>query len=283
MKEKTNIEFFKNRKVVLVTNHGKEMAIAPVLEQELGVKVEVLTNFNTDDLGTFTGEIERSDNQLNTAKSKAQQAFQFTDAEIAIASEGSFAAHPSAFFIQADFELIYWIDRLYDIESVGQYITTETNFSKLEFQRAKEAHEFAAKAGFPEHGIIVSCEENRVKKFRKGIQNQTQLNEAIDWALKNNNAFIETDMRAHMNPTRMKAIEKASHQLVEQLKSVCPQCHFPAYQITQKEAGLPCSNCLFPTRLIKANIYSCKHCKHEERRITTDTLADPMYCDNCNP
>lgn len=283
MKEKNSIDFFKNRKVVLVTNHGKSNAIAPILEQELGVKVEVLSDFKTDELGTFTGEIERTDNQLNTAKAKAMQAFEFTDTEIAIASEGSFGGHPQAFFVPANFELIYWFDKKYDIECIGQFTTTETNFGKIDFQNRNEALEFAQKAGFPEHALIVSCSENSNRKFKKGIQNQADLVEAMDWALKNQSSSIETDMRAHLNPTRMKAIEKATQNLVLHLKSTCTNCGFPAFQQVRSEPGLPCSNCLFPTRLVQATIYECKHCKHQERKQVIDTLADPMYCDYCNP
>ena len=267
----------------MVTNHGKEAAIAKVLEQELGVKVEVIADFNTDSLGTFSGEIERPDSQLITAKLKAELAFKTSQAEIAIASEGSFNSHPHAFFISADVELIYWIDRKYNIECIGQYTTTETNFNRISFQTKQEALAFAAQIGFPSHGLIVSCLVNKKQSFVKGIQTEKALNEAIDWALKNEQATIETDMRAHLNPTRMKAIEKAAYHLATQLQSVCPQCAFPAFQITRKEPGLPCSNCLFPTRLVKTNVYECKHCFYQERRSTTDALADPMYCDNCNP
>lgn len=36
--------------------------------------------------------------------------------------------------------------------------------------------------------------------------------------------FVEADMRAHRNPTRMAAIERATRDLVRRFHSRCPQC-----------------------------------------------------------
>ena len=59
---------FKGRKLLIATMHKKEMAIAPILEKALGVKCVLPENFNSDLLGTFSGEIERKDDPLLTAK-----------------------------------------------------------------------------------------------------------------------------------------------------------------------------------------------------------------------
>ncbi len=58
---------FNNRKLVIATKHEKQIVIAPLLEKELGVRCVVAKNFDTDVLGTFTGEVERKDDPITTA------------------------------------------------------------------------------------------------------------------------------------------------------------------------------------------------------------------------
>jgi len=48
------------RTVALLTQHGKETAISPVLEPGLGCAIKLVTGFGTDQLGTFTRETPRS-------------------------------------------------------------------------------------------------------------------------------------------------------------------------------------------------------------------------------
>lgn len=59
---------FKGRNLLIATKHEKEKVIAPILEKELGVKCFVVTNLDTDEFGTFTGEIDRKDDPITTAK-----------------------------------------------------------------------------------------------------------------------------------------------------------------------------------------------------------------------
>ena len=59
---------FEGRKLLIATKHSKERVIAPILEEKLGVTCVVPTDFDTDLLGTFTGEIERKSDALTTAR-----------------------------------------------------------------------------------------------------------------------------------------------------------------------------------------------------------------------
>ena len=52
---------FEGRKLLIATKHKKEIVIAPILEKELGVTCFVAPDLDTDELGTFTGEVERRD------------------------------------------------------------------------------------------------------------------------------------------------------------------------------------------------------------------------------
>lgn len=275
--------FFEGRTAYLVSMHGKEQVIAPVLENDLGLKIKVLSDVNTDELGTFSGEIERPDSQLNTLKLKAQKAFENPVVELVIASEGAFGPHPSAFFITANCEMVYLYDKQNNLECVGEYVSTETNYAKSDFQSVVEAVSVAEKAGFPSHAMIVSYMDNEQKQFIKGITEIDELKKACEKALQNQEAIIETDMRAHLNPTRMLAIKQATIRLADKLNSFCPECHFPGFSITSTLTGLPCENCSLPTRLTRAVIKCCTRCNFTTQELVESAYADPMYCDNCNP
>ena len=54
---------FEGRKVVIATKHKKELVIAPLLEKNLGVTCFVPDDFDSDALGTFSGEIKRKENE----------------------------------------------------------------------------------------------------------------------------------------------------------------------------------------------------------------------------
>jgi hypothetical protein len=53
------LTFLEGRKIVIATKHQKESILGPMLEKELHVNFAVTTGLDTDQLGTFSGEIER--------------------------------------------------------------------------------------------------------------------------------------------------------------------------------------------------------------------------------
>jgi hypothetical protein len=59
--------FFDGKSCAIVTNHAKEQAILPVLQGVQGLNLTVVSNLITDALGTFSGEIERTNPPLETA------------------------------------------------------------------------------------------------------------------------------------------------------------------------------------------------------------------------
>ncbi|CAN5510883.1 hypothetical protein BH10BAC4_BH10BAC4_23470 [soil metagenome] len=102
---------FKGRNLIIATKHQKEKVIAPIVQKYLGVNCIVAENFDTDIFGTFTGEVERADDPIITARKKCLRAMELTGADLAIASEGSFGAHPNFFFVPADDEIILLMDQ----------------------------------------------------------------------------------------------------------------------------------------------------------------------------
>ena len=277
---------FNGRKLLIATKHGKEKVIAPILEQSLGVNCFVAENFDTDVLGTFTGEIERHEDPISTARSKCLLAMDLYKCDLAIASEGSFGAHPSIFFAHADDEMLLFIDKRNDLEIIVREISTNTNFNGEEVKTEKQLHDFARLAKFPSHGLILRKAKDDLTNIVKGISDWETLNKKFQHLIVNYGmAYVETDMRAMCNPTRMTVIEEATRKLVNKINSLCPQCNTPGFGITEAKQGLPCIHCNFPTHSVLSFSYTCKSClfTKEEMYPNGKTTEDPMYCDVCNP
>lgn len=274
-----------NRAIAIATMHSKETVIATLLEKSFQLSCSV-PELNTDFLGTFSGEIKRVDSPLDAARKKCNIAMELTGFDLAIASEGSFGAHPTIPFVHANEELVLLIDRTNNLEIFATELTTDTNFSGCLVTSIEEAVAFSKKAQFPSHGLIIRDQENSSKLLFKGIQDSESFETIISDMLRNQGqAWIETDMRALYNPTRMKAIERATIQLVEKLESQCPSCSTPGFWITERIAGLPCSLCYQPTNSTLAHQYVCSACNFaEEKKYPREIqFENPIFCDVCNP
>jgi hypothetical protein len=277
---------FKDRTLFIATKHHKEKVIAPILEKELGVKCVVHPSFDTDLFGTFSGEIEREEDPLTTAKKKCIYAMEAHKCDLALASEGSFGSHPSAFFIPADDEILILLDKKNELEIKIREISTETNFGGKEVSTENELLEFANSIGFPSHGLILKKAENDLDEIKKGITDSHFLLETFNQFIsKSKSVWVETDMRAMYNPKRMKVIEKATLKLVDRIKTLCPECQSPGFGITDAKKGLPCQRCGLPTNTTLSYVYSCQKCEHSQEELYPNqkTSEDPKFCDYCNP
>lgn len=280
------MEGFQNRKLLIATKHGKEQVIAPILEKNLGVICFTDNNIDTDVLGTFSGEVERKKSPYKTALEKCKMAMQITGCDLVLASEGSFGAHPVAFFSQANEELVVLLDQKNNQDFFGKTLTTDTNFSGALISSKEEARIFANQIGFPEHALIIKDQEQEFKKLVKGICSPKALEKALDSMLKKEGTvWIETDMRAMYNPTRMRVIAQATDNLIDRMKSVCPVCNHPGFWVVETLQGLPCSSCGLPTKSTKSHKYTCRNCQYTENRDFPHGKKNesPMFCNFCNP
>lgn len=273
------------RPMLIATMHSKERAIGPVMEKALGVKPSQCEGFDTDQFGTFTGEVTRHGNALNTARKKCLEAMHLLGYDLAIASEGSFGPHPQIPFLAADEEILYFIDLKHQIELSVQHIDCETNFKQAEISDYDTLQRFALDIGFPEHGIIFRKDSFSKTTIYKDCMDWRDLKTQFDRYHKHYNTFfVETDMRAMRNPTRMKVIERAAEKLTQKILSLCPSCNHPGFSVQEVERGLPCMQCLLPTKTIKRLIYKCPSCGYHEHKLNSEkSYEDPMYCDICNP
>ncbi|WP_421658744.1 DUF6671 family protein [Leptothermofonsia sp. ETS-13] len=281
---------FTQRIAVLATMHHKEKAIAPILEQELGIQVIVPEGLDTDAFGTFTRDRERPGTQVEAARLKAEKALDLTGETLAIASEGVFAPNPSFPAIPCNRELVLLLDKANQLEIVGQEFSLETNYSHTTVQDFQAALKFAEKVGFPEHGLVVMVSQSakHPDEIFKGITSERQLLDAVTLALErspNGTIHLETDMRALYNPTRMAVIEKATLDLVKKINCVCPVCSTPGFELIERRAGLPCGLCGLPTFLTHTALYRCQKCDFSQEIFFPDGMevADPAQCNYCNP
>ncbi|MEI6880106.1 MAG: DUF6671 family protein [Bacteroidota bacterium] len=277
---------FNGRKLVIATKHQKEKVIAPILEKELGVKCFVISELDTDILGTFTGEVERMDDPITTARNKCLLAMELANCDLAVASEGTFGSHPSSLFVPADDEFLIFIDKKNDLEFIARELSVETNYNSSEIKSKKELLKFATNAGFPSHGLILRKSIDDFEDIVKGITNEEKLIDVFyNFIAQFGTAYIETDMRAMYNPTRMKVIEIAVKKLAKKINTFCPVCQMPGFGITIVKQGLPCELCDFPTRSTLSYIHSCKRCSYSKEELFPNSKQkeNPMHCDYCNP
>jgi hypothetical protein len=277
---------FKNRKLIIATKHQKETVIAPLLEKALGVYCFVDPNFDTDTFGTFSGEVERQQDPISTVRLKCLKAMELNNCDLGIASEGSFGPHPSLFFASAGDEFIIFIDKKNNLEIIARELSLETNFNGKDIDSEAELFEFSELAKFPSHHLILKKSKTDTTDMEKGIGDATILKETFNNILKKHGcAYVETDMRALFNPSRMDIIEIATKKLVEKIQSTCPECHTPGFGVTNVKQGLPCELCRTPTESTLSLIYTCQKCEFEKEEIHPNgkQTENPMYCNYCNP
>ena len=278
------MKLFEGRQILIASMHQKERVIAPIIEKTLGLNC-VVSNINTDKLGTFSGEVERALTPLDCARKKCDWAMEEHSLDLSISSEGSFGPHPQLFFSYCHEEWIVIKDKKNNAEWFAKIMSTETNFNSKKCGSMEEVHSFCQQIGFPEHAVILRESNGNFNEIFKGIIDSNQLEViASDFFKKYGALIIETDMRAMFNPTRMQNIQVATQKLCDQLLNKCPSCDFPGFSIFKMNPGLPCSACGLPTKSTKSYSYSCQKCDYTvEKTKATRTFEDPMYCNFCNP
>lgn len=282
----TQHKFFEGRSIVIATKHKKQHAIAALLEKELGVTCIVPENLDTDLLGTFSGEIERELSPIDAAKKKCALAMELTGTDLALASEGSFGAHPLLYFLPADDELLVLIDQKNGLEIAVREISTKTNYNAKEVSSEEDLLAFAQSALFPSHGLILKDKKEGYTEVAKGIVHAKELLDTFKQFMETyGSVYVETDMRAHLNPSRMQVIEETTEKLIKKIKTTCPNCQTPGFGIIEATPGLPCENCKTPTKSTLFHVYACQKCNHTHEAYFPNGKQeeDPTYCDRCNP
>lgn len=276
--------YYRNETVLLASKHEKERVIRPIFRDKIGCEIYT-SDFDTDQFGTFTGEIPRSLNAYKTCISKARSAAIANDCLFSIASEGSFGIHPSIPFITSDHEIMVFMDLKNNWVIAEQLVTSKTNYNRLTLNPGSEIVSYLRSVQFPEHALTLQVSHSK-EILGKGIQDQMLLDKLIKKGFtKGDELLLATDMRAMMNPTRMEALSTLAEKLAARILSGCPACGTPGFGLVTTTEKLSCSLCDAPTSLHRFDVWGCISCEHKEKKIRGDHLkkADATYCIFCNP
>ena len=167
---------FYGRRAVIVTKHGKERVLIPILHDRLRMFGEVLI-IDTDVFGTFTGEVERQGSQLDALRSKLQSGAELTPYDaILVANEGSFSPDPSFPFITLNRELVGMYDPVNALEIIGSGWSNTTNMTSIRVSSIREIESALGSIMFPSHAVIVRSQAG----IAKGIRDRNQLFDLVE-------------------------------------------------------------------------------------------------------
>jgi hypothetical protein len=273
--------------IALTTRHGKQRALALPFRLGLGAELH-LCEHDTDQLGTFSGEIARAEAAASTCRAKAQMGMQASGLPLGLASEASFGPHPAMPMLAVGQELLLFLDQERGLSVLEQRLEWRTNYSHTLLEPDASAEGWLRQVGFPAHGVIARPALAQAGVLFKGLHHPGPLAEAISRcraADPQGRVWLETDMRAHCNPTRMRSIRRLGLALVRRLQTPCPACGSPGWGWLDTKPGLPCSACGTPTELTRCEIWGCTTCgeRREQPRRDGRLSADPGQCPWCNP
>ncbi len=281
---------YQNGRIACTTIHQKERFLGRACHKILGASlISSGDKINTDLLGTFSGEVERKQGPEETVRMKCLQGMECLGLDLGVATEGSFGPHPLIPFIPFHQEMIVFIDQQIGLTVFEKIVSVHTNYQRHVYHRDEhELTEIIQSTKFPSHGLMIKPVGEDKGFMFKGVQELSLLKKALDVCASysdDGSVVIETDMRAHMNPTRGYQIKKLGIRLFRRLSSLCPECSAPGFGRVGYQRGLPCEVCLCPTQLVISQIFSCQLCHYSEQKpIRSGILcAEPKYCSYCNP
>ncbi|MEI6829341.1 MAG: DUF6671 family protein [Synechococcaceae cyanobacterium ELA445] len=280
---------YRGQSLGLASRHGKERAIARPFRIALGLELVLAEGFDTDSLGTFSGERPRANSAERTCLLKAQAAMEHTGLDLGLASEGSFGPHPALPFLACGSECMTFVDRHRGLVIQERLLARRTNFDHRSVGPGDDLGDWLARVGFPRHGLIVRPHlPGGDPLILKDLADHRALERAIHRCAAGSSdgrAWLETDMRAHRNPTRMASIRQLAFRLARRIATPCPACTAPGWGTVGTVTGLPCSWCGHPTSLTAKEVFACGACGHRQELPRSDGLrvADPGQCPLCNP
>ncbi|BEV73425.1 MULTISPECIES: DUF6671 family protein [unclassified Paludibacterium] len=270
--------------VALLSLHDKARLLAPLLSQA-GLAVQPETGFDTDQLGSFTREHARAGSQLQAARTKARLGMSLTGLPLGLGSEGSFGPDPFGMGLPWNVEVLVMLDDRLGLELVA-WAQGPARHHHVRVPDWPALLAAARAAGFPAHRLVLRPEGPDHPLLYKGLADEGALRQAFErlqQASANGQVFMESDLRAHCNPTRQGVIVEAGQALLARLRAHCPACYAPGWNRVDTVPGLPCEACGCPTRQPLACRWVCLRCRHEQLEPAASGAADPATCDFCNP
>ncbi|MEN9968035.1 MAG: hypothetical protein RIR94_204 [Bacteroidota bacterium] len=264
--------------LLLSSKHKKEKLLQSLFDP-YGVKLSTNLDFDTDQFGTFCGTTPRLEGPKITVKEKCLAGMAFDNKRQGLASEGSFGPHPHFPFLTLNEEWLLYIDLDNNLEVYGHSQSLEVCHQQFHYQD-RDLDSFLTRIQFGTQGLVLKNAKNG-EIIAKGI---TKIDHLMDLIQKHPKWTIETDLRAHLNPTRQKNIIAAGSDLITRMQSRCPKCAHPDFSVRTYSGQLKCSYCQKPTQTQQFLEYQCTNCLHQMIEKRKDkVLEDPQFCNHCNP
>ncbi len=275
---------YRGAKAVIATKHNKGILVAPAFSKHLDLTVEEVM-VDTDELGTFSGEIERVGSVREVVIKKAELGMEVSGSPIGIASEGSIGADPLLPFINSDIELMALVDHERSLVIIESLRSTEIIAQTTKITKDLDITKFLTKADFPKHALILRSEDAPVSFCVKGISDLETLEQTIQKGLKDFPSLVlENDLRAHFSPSRQKNIAALADKLALRLTHLCPECAAPGWGVISYKKGLPCQECgEISEEALAQEIQGCVRCEFNKIGKTLADFIDPAQCQLCNP
>ncbi len=278
--------------IAFATMHGKEKILDSLFQQSIGAKLVVPRLINTDNYGTFSGEVSRLQSVKEVLRAKAREGADLLGLNYGLASEGSFGAHPRIPFLECNQESLMFLDLKNEIEVFSHVISTENCAEYRQVKTEEDLLDFCHRVNLGAQAVILkpSYEYSNMDWIVKGLTDEQSVIEAFH-RIKDNfsldNVWVEKDNRAHFNPQRQKVIYQVGEKLINTLSVLCPSCKTPGFQMTDFIKGLKCLDCGLKSDKPLKEIWSCpsKKCTYSETRPRLDgvKMLSPAECHWCNP
>lgn len=272
-------------RVAVATKHGKLEQIRPHFATLKDFEL-VLAPIDTDEFGTFSGEIERQKSPRETVIDKAIAGAKAIGADFGIASEGTIGPHPQIPFINADQELMAFVSISRGIQIVEAYTSTEIVAHTQTITDETNLEESLSKFDLPQHSVNIVIEGEAHKEVIKGLSDRGEILGILEKARVNpaNTVKVESDFRAMSSPSRQANISRCAELLAFRLSSKCPSCSEFGWGKIGYEYGLACESCeSMNDRVANAEKLGCLSCNHVELRSLGSSTLDPSRCEFCNP
>lgn len=273
---------YRDQVIAVGTRHGKQHQFARAFRQELQAALVTPPDLDTDQFGTFTGEVRRRGTAIAAASAKARLAMQVTGLPFGLASEASYG--PLAGGWPGHEEILLFCDDRLGIEVLEGCRSVFVPGGSHRVAGPDDLPD-PVLAGLPDQALTVRTSSFQPDGWVKGITDVVKLASAITEAAARSPdglALVEPDLRAHHNPSRRRVLEQLSVKMVRRLATHCPACQSPGFGRVDTETGLPCKACGTATPLMRNEIQGCVTCSH---LVSAPIVggADPGSCPMCNP
>jgi oligopeptide/dipeptide ABC transporter ATP-binding protein len=215
MAQAGGVEFFEKSSARL-RGRVEERVAAAHIGSERVLHSHAIAEVDTDRFGAFSGEVQRTTDPLTACIAKARHGAEVSGMDLVIASEGSFGPYPPAPFVTCNEEWLVLLDTRDDTVFHQRHVSLRTVSGGEACTSRAAVTAFAERMQFPEHQLVLRPREHWRSGDRvvKGIANAEQLHQVAEELIATHGTcWVETDLRAMANPTRMAVIAETADRV----------------------------------------------------------------------